>query len=393
MSKSFVDLKNGVFLYDDGSRQYTEEEVRQLNEEHFAFQESFIPKILEAGFVEFPIMFNGGEDNPIWSRMFLPPTFIPSNSEGFVERFGTYSNFYIPSYGRAGIAYTNETLEKFGIENYYFCVDPDQWELYVEKYGPEHVIVRDWTFKKRSKLYTASGKLIPDHLNGAAGGALSVLYIARALGERFYWNLDDDIYSMGLKAHKGDEDFAAGTKYDRNDFYRASSIKEDVNWDMKSFIRALEETAIKTRNHSNITIEKFGLTFVHPITFKYGTRAYSFYLSDTELQIDRFGRQNSDTITSMEMNKSGLVNVLVTGFCYDTPSSQEQGGGETGIYKNFGTLDKTQILVSTAPNYTKISFIYNRIHHTINYNQYRQQRLVGASKKKGERLLWKPKDI
>lgn len=392
MSKSFLDLKNGVFIYDDGSRKYTQEEVDQLNKEHFEYQESFIPKILEAGYIEFPVMYNGGEDNPIWSRMFLPPTFVPSNSEGFVEKYGTYSNFYIPSYGRAGIAYTNKTLDSFGIENYYFCVDPDQWESYVEAYGSKHVIVRDWTFKKGSKLYTGSGKILPEYLNGGAGAALSVLYIARALGERFYWNLDDDIFSMGLKAHKGDEMFPRDAKYDKEKFYRASSIKPDSEWDMKAFIRNLEEFAIITRNHSNVTIEKFGLTFIYPIHYKTGTRAYTFYLSDTELQVDRYGRQNSDTVTSMEMNKSGLVNILVTGYCYDTPSSQIQSGGETVIYRNFGTLDKTQILVSSAPNYSKISFVYNRIHHKINYNQYRQMRLVGASKEKGDKMLWKPEN-
>lgn len=324
-TEGFVDLENGIFLYNDGSKQWTQEEVDAADKAHFEMQESHVQKILDAGFIEFPVMYNGGEDNPIWSRMFLPPTFEPSNSEGFVEKHGVYSNFYIPSYGRAGIAYTNTTLERYGVKNYYFCVDPDQWEGYVEAYGPEHVIVRDWSFKKRHKIYTASGKLHPDYLNGGAGAALSVLYIARALGERLYWNLDDDIFSMGLKAYKGEGTFRG--KYDKMNFYRASKIKEDAEWDFKAFIRRLEEIALKTRNHSNITIEKYGLTFANPIMLKYGTRAYSFYLSDTELQVDRHGRQNSDTVTSMEMSKAGYVNVLATGFCYDTPSSQAPGGG------------------------------------------------------------------
>ena len=61
-------------------------------------------------------------------------------------------NIYIPSYGRAGDTYTDKVLDTFGIENYYFCVDPDQYPAYKEAYGKDKVIIRDTHSRRKIRL-------------------------------------------------------------------------------------------------------------------------------------------------------------------------------------------------------------------------------------------------
>ena len=122
----------------------------------------------------------------------MPPNFEPSCSEGFEEKHGLRYNIYIPSYKRAGIALTNKMLDKFGIENYYFCVDPSQYPAYKKEYGMEKVIIRDPSFKSEKKLDLTNSVISPDFLHGASGVFNALLYISKSLGEKAYFTMDDD---------------------------------------------------------------------------------------------------------------------------------------------------------------------------------------------------------
>ena len=58
MVKEFEHIKildNGIVHYDSGLNQFTQEEVDRLNEEYYAHEKSFIPQILEDGYIGFPI--------------------------------------------------------------------------------------------------------------------------------------------------------------------------------------------------------------------------------------------------------------------------------------------------------------------------------------------------
>lgn len=384
MAKKFEHIdfqENGMVHYDSGLNQFTQEEADKLNEEYYAHEASFIPQILEDGYVEFPILFDNGPE-PIWSNCYLPPNFEPSISPGFEERHGLRYNIYIPSYKRAGIALTNKMLDKFGIENYYFCVDPSQYPAYKKEYGVERVIVRDPSFKSEDKLDLTNSVISPDFLHGASGVFNSLLYISKSLGEDAYFTMDDDIMGLGIKARKGDG-VVPGEKYDKDNYYRCSNLLPEVGYDFKANLNDMMILFDKMRNKSFMSTEKYGLVFALPVSIKLGTRSYSFYLTDNRIQRDHLGQQNNDIITSLEMSKYGYVNAIVEGIPqYNSADTQALAGGATDVYNKFGTLDKAKVLVQAQPNYSKISVVYSRVHHFVDFNQYNKQRLLGAVKDK-----------
>lgn len=372
-------LDNGIVHYDSGLNQFTQEEADRLNEEYYANEASFIPEILADGHVEFPILYDNGPE-PIWSHCYLPENFEPSISPGFEERHGLRYNIYIPSYKRAGIALTNLMLDKFGIENYYFCVDPSQYPAYKEAYGKDKVIVRDPSFKNESKLDLANSVISPDYLHGASGVFNALLYISKSLGEKAYFTMDDDFSGLGIKARKG-EGVVPGEKYDKDNYYRCSNLVPEVGYDFKENLNDMMILFDKMRNKSFMSCEKYGLVFALPISIKLGTRSYSFYLTDNANQRDHLGQQNNDIITSLEMSKYGFVNAIVEGIPqYNSVDTQVLAGGATDVYKKFGTLDKAKVLVQAQPNYSKVSVVYSRVHHFVDFNQYNKQRLLGAVK-------------
>ena len=82
---------------------------------------------------------------------------------------------------------------------------------------------------------------------------------------------------------------------------------------------------------------------------------------------------------SLENSKNGLVNFLWEGICYSSGDTQS-GGGLTEVYRKFGTLDKGKTLLNAFPDLSKITFNYNRIHHTVNYTTFNKLRVLGAVK-------------
>lgn len=361
-----------MFHYDSGLNAFPEDEVERLNKEFYENEYKHIPKILEDGYIEFPVLYDDGPE-PMWSRCFLPPTFVPSCTPGFEEKYGLRYNIYIPSYKRAGVTYTGPMLDRYGITNYYYCVDPSQYEDYKNAYGKEKVIIRDTSFRLDEKTDLDTSASIPDYLKGASTIFNCLLHMSKSLGEKCYTTFDDDLMNMGLKAPKGDTTYNG--VYDKDMFYRASNL-DKTDFDFKDFWHDLEIFYDKCRNPSFISIDKYGLVFNKPIHIMENTRSYTAYITNNSLVGYHRTNQNNDISTSLEMEKYGLVNLIFEGIQYNSPDTQKQAGGSTDIYRALGTLEKAKSLVQAQPNYSKVAQVYSRIHHKVDFMGYKQQRLV-----------------
>jgi hypothetical protein len=216
----------------------------------------------------------------------------------------------------------------------------------------------------------------PNYTHGTSGIYNFLLSFSRAMGEKKFWTMDDDIIGIAMKAHKGDDLMKNGEVYDKNNFYRCSKIVEDYGFNYKNFMKSLEDVSDKARNPGFVSLEKFGLVFALPIFWKLGTRAYSYYLTDNSSQCNHLGALNNDVTTSLEMSKRGYVQMMFEGICYNSLPTQ-QGGGLTEQYKRFGTLEKGKRLVKSEPSCARIVERYSRVHHIVDYNYYNTQRLVG----------------
>lgn len=377
--KYFEKGPDGIYYHYEKVALFTQEQVDEANEKERRETEEALKEIEADGFISLPIFFRNVDGELVERSAWVHPSFEPSCSEGFKEKYGMNYNIYIPSYERSEEAMTIKMLQRFGVENWYVAVDPTQYSKYKEAFGPEKIVIRDIFYKDTSMLDLASSIKSPNTMHGTAGIYNFLLSFSRSIGEEKYWTMDDDFLGMAMKAKKGDEMMKPGEVYDKNNFYRCSNILSEYGFSESEFLCSMEELSKKMRNPGFVGLEKFGIVFSLPVMWKLGTRLYSFYLTDNKNQINHFGNHNNDVITSLEMSKRGFVNMLFEGICYNSGPTQA-GGGLTELYKKFGTLDKGKVLVRAVPNFAKISINYNRIHHVVDYNVYNKQRIVGAVK-------------
>lgn len=377
-SDEIVFTEYGVTHYDSGVYDNTEEELEKLNGKYYEDEKKAIPKILEDGYIEFPLLFESfGEE--IWSSCYLPPEFEPSFAPDFRKKYGMDFNIYIPSYQRASISLTAKTLDSFGIINYYICIDPSQYEEYRKYHDRRHLIIRDPSFKSENKVDLISSVKCPDYLHGGSGVFNSMLYISKNVGEDMYFTMDDDFGCFGIRSYRGKGRAPRNVPYNKDDYFRASRLTPEV-FDLKKFFGELGDFYKKVRNRGMLAFEKYGLSYTAPIGFRLGTRSYSCYLTDSHTQLDHKGQHNNDTIVSIANSQAGLLNMIFHGIQYSSADTQSSQGGVTEVYRRFGTLDKSKCLVQAHPDISKISFVFNRIHHVCDFTKYGEMRMLGAVK-------------
>ena len=378
MSEKLYKTKYDKWHYDDGVIKLSKEEIDRINTKENEENTKALKEILDDGFVPFPVFFNKN-GKLVECTFYIPDSFVPSCSPDFLKKNGNHFNFYIPSYGRAENTLTVKWLKEFHVENYYLAIDPNQYNDYKKYHNKKNIIIRDPIFRNEDMYDMITGIKSPNSYHGTAGIYNSLLYFSRSMGESHYWTIDDDMIALSMKARKKALEPGEEAKYIKDDYYRCSRLEEQYGFSYKEFTKDLEEVIMATRNPGFLGLEKLGLVFMLPMMFKTGTRCYSFYLTSNKLQPDHRGQHNNDVITSLENSKNGLVNFLWEGICYSSGDTQS-GGGLTEVYQKFGTLDKGKTLLNAFPDLSKITFNYNRIHHTVNYNTFNKLRVLGAVK-------------
>lgn len=376
----YSDLKGkkvNEIWYEGSAQAFTDEEIAASDEKFLRENKEALEQVEADGFIRYPIYAQNIYGELVEKEAWLHPTFEPSCSEGFLERHGMSTNIYVPSYERAGSAQTLKMLDGFGVKNYYICVDPTQYLKYKAVYPVERLVIRDVTFREPAMLAPSSNLKRPMAMAGHAPLCNFTLALSRSLGESHFTFSDDDFLGLAMKAHKGTEVMKATEKYDKDNFYRCSKIKEEYGFSFQEFWHRLEVLTTKIRNPGFVGLEKFGTVFALPICFRTGTRVYSFYITNNATQVDHYGWQNNDVITSMELSRHGLVNLLAEGICYNSEPTQSGNGGQADMYRKFGSLDKGKILVRAHPNWTRIIYRYSRVHHSGDFNGYNKLRVLG----------------
>lgn len=353
----------------------SDSEIDELNTKEAETNQAGVDLAISEGFVEIPIWSKNVDGEDIEMRGWAHPTFEPSCTEGFFDRHGMDYNIYVPSYGRAGKAPTIDMLQRFRVKNWYAAVDPSQYEEYRDVYGPEHLILRDIRFRDPANVDLLTSVRRPNSMSGTAGIYNNLLAFSKSLGEKKYWTLDDDFIGLAMKSYRGrvdpttgrfnpNLDVAPDEKYDKKNYYRCSNIHEEFGFDYQEFMHWIEAVGNSSRNHGFLGLEKFGTVFSLCVKWKFGTRVYSYYLTDNETQPQHYGAMNNDVIASLEQSKRGMPPGLFECISYNSMATQAGNGGLSDQYKALGTLEKGKILIKAQPNFMKITERYSRIHHT-----------------------------
>lgn len=290
---------------------------------------------------------------------------------------------FIISKGRAQYGpLTAKALREIGVP-FYLMVEPQEYDKYR--------VLCDWA---KDVLVLPEG----NHGKGPGRARNACWDYARdVLKTKRHWVLDDNIRA----------------------FYRLHQ-NERIRVGDGTIFRAAEDFIDR---YKNIPVAGFGYKFFHPATetqfpFKVNTRIYSTLLIDNECPYRWRGRYNEDTILSLDVLKDVRKNpthedlnavdedgtlknskreryatVEFIAFLQDKLNTQTQKGGNTAeFYQKEGTAAKSAMLVDIHPDVAEAKEMYDRDHHKVRYEVFRNNWLVRTDKRKAELKArnWKP---
>jgi hypothetical protein len=260
---------------------------------------------------------------------------------------------YIPSKSRAEIATTPRFLDSIGVP-YRLVIEEQQFAEYNKFFPAEKLIILDPIYKKTFDPLME----LADGQSTGSGPARNFLWEhSIAEGHAFHWTMDDNI-QLFARLHKNQRiPVGDGTIFAA----------------MEEFVLRYENIAMAGPQYWMFAPSRAKLP-----PFVVGTRIYSCNLIRNDLPYRWRGRYNEDTILSLDILKSNhWQTVLFNAFLQYKITTQKMAGGNTeAFYAEEGTLPKSQMLVDAHPDVSKVSWKFNRWHHHVNYEKFKDIPLI-----------------
>jgi len=183
--------------------------------------------------------------------------------------------------------------------------------------------------------------------------------IARNLGLDYFFEYEDDYTCFQHRFIDGDS-------------LRGKKI-ENLGSVLNAVITCLDETQVDT-----IAFAQGGDFIGGAASFDNNTlkrkamNSFVFKVNkNPEKDIIFIGRMNDDVNTYLTQGKIGRLFFQISDICLVQVATQSNSGGNTEVYKSFGTYVKSFYSVMAAPDCCKIDLMgrkHKRIHHKINWN-------------------------
>lgn len=254
---------------------------------------------------------------------------------------------YIVSKGRAKRNPTSKALKQMGVP-FTFIVEEQDYEDYLEIAEGNKVLILPEKYKQNYDTFWKD-----DDPRTGAGAARNFAWDhSIENGYDWHWVLDDNIEAF--------ERFENNMKVkclDGTPFY----IIEDF-----------------VLRYENIGQAGFGYSIFCPASecrpaLRFNTRIYSSLLIRNDIPYRWRGRYNEDTDLSLRILKDGLCTVEFNMFLQSKRATQTVKGGNTEeFYSGEGTTNKSQMLVDMHPDVCKLSNRWNRVHHYVDYSQFKK---------------------
>ena len=259
---------------------------------------------------------------------------------------------YIISKGRADSRLTSKALESMGVP-YRIVVEPQEFDEYAAVIDPSKILKLDMSYKEKYETCDNRGDDAP-----AGAGAVRNFVWDHSIseGHKWHWVMDDNI----------------------NGFYRLNhNLKVPVGSGgcfvaMENFCLRYSNVAMAGPNYHMFASRK---TLMPP--FILNTRIYSCNLIRNDMLFRWRGRLNEDTDLSLRMLKASWCTILFNAFLqYKVTTQLVKGGNTAEFYENEGTFLKSQWLVDMHPDIARVAWRFNRIHHHVNYTQFKKNKLI-----------------
>jgi TET-Associated Glycosyltransferase len=247
---------------------------------------------------------------------------------------------YIISKGRWDSRLTVKTLERMKVP-YHIVVEPAEYDNYAK-------------FINSDKIYT----LPFDNLGQGSIPARNWVW-EHSINNGFkrHWILDDNIRVFRRFNNNKKYEVMSGTIF---------KCAED-------FVDRYENIALAGFQYSYFVTLSRDLP-----PFFINTRIYSCILVKNDIPYRWRGIYNEDSDLSIRVLKDGWVTILFIAFLQDKVKTMMLGGGNTDAIYNKGDnrLEFAQSLQEQHPDCVKVVWRYNRWHHEINFNKFKENKLI-----------------
>ena len=257
---------------------------------------------------------------------------------------------YIVSKGRWETRYTSKALEVINVP-YKIVVEEQEYDQYAAVINKDKILVLDKNYQKE---YDACCKLKVSQSRGSGPARNFIWNHSIKAGYKWHWIIDDNI-----------------TKFYRYNNNMQILINDGTIFRcMEDFINRYKNIAMAGPNY-----EMFITNRAKYPPFTINTRIYSCNLIRNDIPYRWRGRYNEDTILSLDILKDGWCTVLFNVFLQKKITTQYLKGGNTEMYKECGTLEKSKMLVNQHPDVSSIVYKFNRWHHHVDYRSFRLNKL------------------
>lgn len=259
---------------------------------------------------------------------------------------------YIPSKSRADIARTMPCLDRLGVP-YWIVVEEQQRDDYARYFDPDRLLVLDPAYQHGYESCDDLG----DSLSYGPGPARNFAWDhAISEGHAWHWVMDDNIPRF--------------ERFHRNQ--RLFVVDGTIFHAMETFVLRYRNVAMAGPNYHMFVPSRH-----KRLPFTVGTRIYSCNLIRNDVPFRWRGRWNEDTILSLDMLKAGWNTVQFNAFLQAKIGTQTMPGGNTEAFYNVvGTKPKSEMLVRQHPDVARLVWKWNRWHHYVDYDQWRDRPLV-----------------
>jgi hypothetical protein len=245
---------------------------------------------------------------------------------------------YIISKGRWETRKTSKTLEEMK-QPYRIVVEPKEYDLYANVIDKNKILV------------------LPDNFSELGQGSIPVRNWVweHSINEGYerHWILDDNIEQFNRLNNNLQVKVLTGVIFE---------AAED-------FIDRYENIAFAGFQYDFFAKAKTILP-----AFYMNTRIYSCTLIKNDLPYRWRGKYNEDTDICLRALKDGWCTVLFYAFIQQKAQTLTVKGGNENIYKETNNRKEfAESLVEQHPDIVKVTWKFNRWHHSVNYNGFKQR--------------------
>lgn len=261
---------------------------------------------------------------------------------------------YIISKGRWEKRLTSKSLDEMNCP-YYLVVEENEYDKYIEKLpATTNAIVLIFTKEYQDKEKEKGN-----------GGSIPV--------RNFVW---EHSIKNGFQKHWVLDDNIDG-------FYRWNKNKKNKIVS-PIFFKMIEDYMELYDNVKMCGLQYYSfypeISLSRPIIIK-NTRIYSCILIDNNLSHRWRGVYNEDTDLSLRILKDGYSTLLFQNFlCNKQTTMSCKGGNTDSIYKDDGLEKKLHSLMEQHPDVVKETYKFKKIHHQVDYNPFKDNKMIRNNK-------------